>query len=75
MVHDRSGAKCLLLKPPDAELLLIHIAAINDLVVAIHIAPKFIREVKSIRAVNSDAMFAIKSGVRNLNVAGFFPAG
>src|ERR1035437_8517312 len=48
-VHDQSGAKCLPFKPPDTEPLFIHVAAINHLVIASRIAPKFIREVKSIR--------------------------
>ena len=39
----------MLFKPPDAELLLVHTAPINDMVVAIRIAPEFIREVKNIR--------------------------
>ena len=50
-VQDESGAKCLLFKPPDTELLFIHVAAINHLVIASRVAPKFIREVKSILAM------------------------
>ena len=47
--HGQSSAPSLPFKPPDARLLLINIAPINDLVVATRIAPKFRREGKSIR--------------------------